>query len=1519
MSSLDAEMWAWYALTLVVVVARMASRRMLLGSFKRMLADDYLMAVTMITYTALLAIVSVLTRTPTNLINPDDHIVLTPEDIKLREYGSKLVLVTEHMQMITLWGVKGCLLFMYGRLTMSLKQNFLVKLVAGYVIVGFVVMQILWFAAWCRPFNHYWQVPPDDLNCSAETNHMITNAVVNISSDIMIILLPMPVFLQSQLPLKRKIILCGVFALGIFTILAATMSKIYSLGDPFGTEWSYWYIREVSTAVIAANLPLTWTLLQRVFRLGSFHAKYGKSSNQRTGEGTSRFRSAYGNLSSMDRRPKKTTFVEPGMSFSESQEEINGKDIPLKIYQKNEVIVNVTTEEASSDKRSPSPPGHTGLERINLREANAHGGTMKNMLRILSAFHHVAMDARESPQIEIQISPEQIPSTGLSVVYEPGDDATIVDVILVHGLKGHPYKTWRYKQGSENAEKKPKNQERKTSKLDNPKRLELRQSFKALLKRPSSKGRQDSVLTTSTVQTSPAAPENDLSVFWPADLLPITCRKARILTFGYDTKITKFTSGPTNMNSIYSHGKDFLFSLGRNPIPGRPLIFVAHSLGGLLVKEMLALSSISEKPEHKKIVESTAAIVFLGTPHRGSPKLAAIGDWARSMVSSLRFQTTSTILDTLGLKTTDLERTHEAFCRLWNTYDFQVKTFQESLGLTGIGLGVLGDKVVPHESSLIGDPREHAETLQANHNQLSRFSSAHDPNYIKVAGEIKALYNAIESAHDQNKPSQKSAPGIRHQTVKSVPLMSDVCQPLSETSLLDFLDRKILNDFLSSLRFEDMNARRDSILPPSLNTGSWLTKNEDFEKWQTTSDKNQHLLFVKGKPGAGKSTLMKETVRRMQQSLILHKDRVCASFFINAGGQLLHRSPAGIYRSLLYQILPETSICNPSASRGLDQQALIQTIQESVLQSGKIRNEQQLQTLLTQTLRLMSSTGTPIFVFLDALDELGEVTQSHQVDFWSELVQSPDLQTLRVCLSCRHFPNISVTGCLELKADEYNRQDIFNYTQRRLKARIASDEAIWIKEIASRIYSLSEGVFLWVVLVIEDVLKRYNLGIGLQMLLYKVESMPSELDGLYSEICGSLTRKEVPVARKMFQWVLAASRPLRLDEWHHIIAFIRPLKPSSLTHWRNSGNYTATDDHLVRQIKRLSMGLLEVSSERPNIKPGGIAEVSSVNAGAGSMDHEQGSARVVRVIHESVYDFFINKGGFQKLCLETADPLLDCHYTIIHTCLDYLFIPELDEFVAARQRLNSASVSTSSFHSFPSEEPRRSSPVPQDLSVRYEFKNLRKLPTLDSNRRVENWLAEHGLLPSDGSIVGSRRYSVTHESIGIASRVLVHYPALLLYIMADFQYHIEFLSTSGAFGSPTWYELLSRLRDKEVSDRLMALQRENHRRDRTAEFLRGLPEHGPQLAQRSKPLSTQSLGNPRESGGRDWTVEFLKSLPEKEWPPLEASRTKNNASGHGHTQLKGLGDLEVLRAFAPRVATVIVAAATAMKVMGRFD
>ena len=93
---------------------------------------------------------------------------------------------------------------------------------------------------WCRPFSQYWAVPPNNgtyltrayrltnrlltytpVQCSAATNHLITNAVFNISSDLMIILIPMPIFIQSTLTLRRKLILCGVFAVGTFTVCAS--------------------------------------------------------------------------------------------------------------------------------------------------------------------------------------------------------------------------------------------------------------------------------------------------------------------------------------------------------------------------------------------------------------------------------------------------------------------------------------------------------------------------------------------------------------------------------------------------------------------------------------------------------------------------------------------------------------------------------------------------------------------------------------------------------------------------------------------------------------------------------------------------------------------------------------------------------------------------------------------------------------------------------------------------------------------------------------------------------------------------------------------------------------------------------------------------------------------------------------------------------------------------------------------------------------------------------------------------
>lgn len=95
----------------------------------------------------------------TNLMTPDDALHLTPESIRSRIYGSKLVLVVEQSMIMTTWGCKICLLLMYNKLTFGLKQHLAVKIIAGYVVFGFVLMEILYFGVWCRPFHGYWAVP----------------------------------------------------------------------------------------------------------------------------------------------------------------------------------------------------------------------------------------------------------------------------------------------------------------------------------------------------------------------------------------------------------------------------------------------------------------------------------------------------------------------------------------------------------------------------------------------------------------------------------------------------------------------------------------------------------------------------------------------------------------------------------------------------------------------------------------------------------------------------------------------------------------------------------------------------------------------------------------------------------------------------------------------------------------------------------------------------------------------------------------------------------------------------------------------------------------------------------------------------------------------------------------------------------------------------------------------------------------------------------------------------------------
>ncbi|KAJ4175249.1 hypothetical protein NW754_005670 [Fusarium falciforme] len=390
MSAFVTEIWTWYALTWVIVICRMISRRMLLGSIKKLQVEDYLMLFAMITDTVLMVGMSIVSRTSSNLIDPNDKHVMSQAEIDERVRGSKWVLVVEQMQIITIWTMKYCLLLMYNRLTMSLRQNIAVKFVAGYVTVGLILVEILYLGVWCRPFNQFWAVPPKNTQCATQTNHLIVNTVLNISSDVMIILIPMPIFLKSQLPLKRKLVLIGVFALGAFTILSAILSKFYSFNEPFGSNWTFWYVRESSTALLTSNLPYIWTLLRRLFNLGSFN---GSSYGKRSTNPSTAFRSNFTNHRSGVRSQVR---AEGGtLHRLDSEEQINATySMPLKIYQKHEV--EISSEEAGPEDRR-SPPGvvprdlegHKDLSTCSSSRDDMETGSERSAVGVVKVFHGV--------------------------------------------------------------------------------------------------------------------------------------------------------------------------------------------------------------------------------------------------------------------------------------------------------------------------------------------------------------------------------------------------------------------------------------------------------------------------------------------------------------------------------------------------------------------------------------------------------------------------------------------------------------------------------------------------------------------------------------------------------------------------------------------------------------------------------------------------------------------------------------------------------------------------------------------------------------------------------------------------------------------------------------------------------------------------------------------------------------------------------------------------------------------------
>ena len=273
-----------------------------------------------------------------------------------------------------------------------------------------------------------------------------------------------------------------------------------------------------------------------------------------------------------------------------------------------------------------------------------------------------------------------------------------VDIVLVHGLNGDPRKTW----------------------------------------------------------TSPKG------VFWPTQLLPAALKssKARILVYGYNADVYSFGERGPSSDMIHNHAQTLLNSLKSNrtleETEDHPIIWVAHSLGGILVKRALIMSShYREKnlEDLRAISVSTYGIIFLGTPHTGADP-AKWGLMLQRMVNVLMpksiLHTENQLIKTLQSNNEILQNINLEFAGMVEQY--QVCMVHETQATDLKGTKAL---IVDNVSASPPLPGVKYFGIEATHSLMCKFETKTSPGWANVASNIKAWVETSSGLIELRRATEK--------------------------------------------------------------------------------------------------------------------------------------------------------------------------------------------------------------------------------------------------------------------------------------------------------------------------------------------------------------------------------------------------------------------------------------------------------------------------------------------------------------------------------------------------------------------------------------------------------------------------------------------------------------------------------------------------------------------------------------------------------------------------------------------
>ena len=393
---------------------------------------------------------------------------------------------------------------------------------------------------------------------------------------------------------------------------------------------------------------------------------------------------------------------------------------------------------------------------------------------------------------------------------------------------------------------------------------------------------------------------------------------------------------------------------------------------------------------------------------------------------------------------------------------------------------------------------------------------------------------------------------------------------------------------LSALAFEGMDWRFQSIEKAHQDTFEWIYESEDvgFTKWLREED---GVFWITGKPGSGKSTLMKLLFKDPRTVTVLpaagQSPTIVGFFFHDQAGAPLLKTRRGLLQSLLFQLL--------DANKQLIQHTLPRLWQEK---EARLENRQLSSTIqdafpmdeLEDGFRYIARQSDVFLnccLFIDGLDEF-EGDHFDNLSTIRDFMETAKAHhTIHMCLASRPLPVFKqfLEGHRSVQVQFLTAKCIDAYALTTIKERCPTQHAIStepdeMRHLAKHIRRRSGGVFLWAKIVVKSVINGMLAYDSFGDLYRRLEQLPEDLNNLFEYLVRSIDAVHREEVAKVLLLVRESGKAtplsliLALEEEHHDLDY--PCAEVDLV------ELTRRQDQMVRRIEARLCGLVEYEDSR---------------------------------------------------------------------------------------------------------------------------------------------------------------------------------------------------------------------------------------------------------------------------------------------------------------------------------------------------